>query len=148
MRKRISRHIESCPACDEDRRRLVNPVALLGSVPVFIPAPSWLRGHTLSQVRLTSASANMSNTAGPGDPSSPNSPETAPTQQRTTLPPASTETLRSTAVAPGENQVEAVEHGDADAATAGTHFYARSAFGHPGAGVGAPNPLGRWSEHQ
>jgi hypothetical protein len=42
MRKRIARHIESCPACEQQRRRLVNPVALLGGAPVFIPAPSWL----------------------------------------------------------------------------------------------------------
>jgi RNA polymerase sigma factor (sigma-70 family) len=52
IRKRIARHIESCPACDEQRRRLVNPVALLGAVPVFIPAPDWLRERTLNQVQL------------------------------------------------------------------------------------------------
>jgi RNA polymerase sigma factor (sigma-70 family) len=52
MRKRIARHIESCPACDEDRRRLVSPAALLGAVPVFIPAPAWLRDRTLSDIRL------------------------------------------------------------------------------------------------
>jgi RNA polymerase sigma factor (sigma-70 family) len=63
MRKRIARHIESCSACEQDRRRLVNPVALLGGVPVFIPAPGWLRDHTLSHIQLTSASANMSTTA-------------------------------------------------------------------------------------
>ncbi|OBH04804.1 hypothetical protein A5696_04355, partial [Mycobacterium sp. E2699] len=34
MRKRITRHIESCSVCDEERRRLVNPVALLGAAPV------------------------------------------------------------------------------------------------------------------
>jgi RNA polymerase sigma factor (sigma-70 family) len=53
MRKRIARHIESCPTCDEQRRRLVNPVALLGGAPVFIPAPRWLRERTLGQVHLT-----------------------------------------------------------------------------------------------
>ena len=52
MRKRIARHIESCPACDEQRRRLVNPVALLGATPVAIPAPGWLRDRTLNQVQL------------------------------------------------------------------------------------------------
>jgi RNA polymerase sigma factor (sigma-70 family) len=57
MRKRISRHIESCETCDEERRRLVSPVALLGTAPVFIPAPEWLRERTLSEVQLTSASA-------------------------------------------------------------------------------------------
>lgn len=30
MRKRIARHIDSCPACDADRRSLVNSVAMLG----------------------------------------------------------------------------------------------------------------------
>ena len=55
MRKRISRHIESCNTCDEERRRLVSPAALLGAAPVFIPAPAWLRDSTLSKVQLTSA---------------------------------------------------------------------------------------------
>jgi RNA polymerase sigma factor (sigma-70 family) len=60
MRKRISRHIESCPTCEDERRRLVNPVALLGGVPVFIPAPDWLRDPTLGQIRLTSAGGTLS----------------------------------------------------------------------------------------
>lgn len=53
MRKRIARHIESCPACHDDRQRLVSPVALLGAVPVFIPAPEWLRERTLNGIELT-----------------------------------------------------------------------------------------------
>jgi RNA polymerase sigma factor (sigma-70 family) len=56
MRKRISRHIESCDICDEERRRLVTPAALLGAAPVFIPAPEWLRERTLGEVELTCAS--------------------------------------------------------------------------------------------
>ena len=56
MRKRISRHIESCGVCDEQRRRLVTPAALLGAAPVFVPAPAWLRERTLGEVALTSAS--------------------------------------------------------------------------------------------
>ncbi len=52
MRKRIARHVESCPTCDEERRRLVSPAALLGGVPLFIPAPAWLRDRTLSDIRL------------------------------------------------------------------------------------------------
>jgi RNA polymerase sigma factor (sigma-70 family) len=51
LRKRISRHVESCANCDEDRGRLVNPAALLGAAPVFIPAPNWLREHTLTGMR-------------------------------------------------------------------------------------------------
>lgn len=65
MRKRIARHIESCSVCDEERRRLVNPVALLGGVPVFIPAPGWLRDRTLDRVQLTAASTPMSDTCDP-----------------------------------------------------------------------------------
>jgi RNA polymerase sigma factor (sigma-70 family) len=59
MRKRISRHIESCDVCDEERRRLVSPAALLGAAPVFIPAPEWLRERTLSEIQLTSATSPM-----------------------------------------------------------------------------------------
>lgn len=57
MRKRIARHIESCPACHDDRQRLVSPVALLGAVPVFIPAPAWLRERTLNGIELTSSTS-------------------------------------------------------------------------------------------
>jgi RNA polymerase sigma factor (sigma-70 family) len=57
LRKRVSRHIEHCPDCDEERGRLVNPRALLGSSAAFVPAPHWLREHTLTQVRLAPASA-------------------------------------------------------------------------------------------
>jgi RNA polymerase sigma factor (sigma-70 family) len=59
MRKRISRHIESCDICDEERRRLVTPAALLGAAPVFIPAPAWLRDRTLSEVQLTSSASPL-----------------------------------------------------------------------------------------
>jgi RNA polymerase sigma factor (sigma-70 family) len=50
VRKRISRHVESCANCDEHRGRLVNPGALLGGAPVLIPAPGWLREHALAQM--------------------------------------------------------------------------------------------------
>jgi RNA polymerase sigma factor (sigma-70 family) len=59
MRKRIARHIESCPACDQQRRRLVNPVALLGGAPVFIPAPSWLRERTLNRIGLVAYTTTL-----------------------------------------------------------------------------------------
>jgi RNA polymerase sigma factor (sigma-70 family) len=58
LRKRVSRHIESCPNCDEERGRLVNPRALLGSSAVLVPAPLWLREHTLTQVQLSPAAAS------------------------------------------------------------------------------------------
>jgi RNA polymerase sigma factor (sigma-70 family) len=47
-RKRVARHVESCPVCDEERSRMLTPAALLGGVPVFIPAPAWLRDYTLT----------------------------------------------------------------------------------------------------
>jgi RNA polymerase sigma factor (sigma-70 family) len=59
MRKRIARHIESCPACEEQRRRLVNPAALLGAAPVLIPAPSWLREHTLNRIDLVAYTTTL-----------------------------------------------------------------------------------------
>lgn len=80
MRKRIARHIESCARCDQQRRRLVSPAALLGSAPVFIPAPSWLRQHALGQIRLTSASTSTAADPGahPGVGSGPPRPATTP----------------------------------------------------------------------
>jgi RNA polymerase sigma factor (sigma-70 family) len=59
MRKRVARHIESCPACDDLRRQMVNPVALLGSTPLVIAAPAVLRQRTLGSIHLGSP-------AGPG----------------------------------------------------------------------------------
>ena len=59
MRKRISHHIESCPICDQQRRQMVNPVALLGAAPMAIPAPAALRQRTLDRIQLGSP-------AGPG----------------------------------------------------------------------------------
>ena len=49
MRKRVARHIDSCPVCEEDRARMVSPAALLGATPLAIPAPAWLRESTLDQ---------------------------------------------------------------------------------------------------
>jgi hypothetical protein len=64
MRKRIARHIESCPVCDEERRRMVTPAALLGASPAFIPAPDWLRARTLEQIQLPGSPSTA-----PGGPS-------------------------------------------------------------------------------
>ena len=63
MRKRISRHIESCAVCDEDRRRLVSPTALLGAAPLMIPAPKWLRDKTMRDVQLVSHNSALETTA-------------------------------------------------------------------------------------
>jgi hypothetical protein len=37
----------------------VNPVALLGAAPVFVPAPEWLRDRTLTSIELTSAATTV-----------------------------------------------------------------------------------------
>ncbi|ULE31993.1 RNA polymerase sigma factor [Mycobacterium sp. IDR2000157661] len=68
MRKRIARHLEGCPSCDSERRRMVNPVALLGAAPIFIPAPAWLRDRTLREVQLTCAGTGMMNAVAPTQP--------------------------------------------------------------------------------
>ena len=59
LRKRVARHIDSCPTCERNRRRLVSPAALLGVAPIFVAAPWWLRGQTLTKVQLTSADSPM-----------------------------------------------------------------------------------------
>ena len=59
MRKRIAHHIDSCPTCEQNRRDLVNPKALLGVVPILVAAPWWLRGQTLTKVQLTSYDTPM-----------------------------------------------------------------------------------------
>ncbi len=37
MRKRVARHIDDCATCESERRRMVNPTALLGAVPWCFP---------------------------------------------------------------------------------------------------------------
>jgi hypothetical protein len=63
MRKRVARHIESCPTCDDERRRRVTPAALLGAVPVVIPVPGWLRERTLDQIQLPATSVAATTSA-------------------------------------------------------------------------------------
>jgi RNA polymerase sigma factor (sigma-70 family) len=58
MRKRISRHIESCSVCDDLRRQVVSPVALLGAAPVVIAAPAALRQRTLDRIELVSPASS------------------------------------------------------------------------------------------
>ena len=65
MRKRIARHIESCAACDGERRRSVTPRALLGAAPLLIPAPGWLKNSVMRDFELTSASHGMGNAMPP-----------------------------------------------------------------------------------
>ena len=49
MRKRAARHIDDCQQCERQRAGMVTPAALLGATPLLVPAPAWLREHTLSQ---------------------------------------------------------------------------------------------------
>ena len=70
MRKRMARHIDACHTCEQDQRQQVNPVALLGSTAVFIPAPAALRRQTLDRVQLTSASSSMAEASDPSARSS------------------------------------------------------------------------------
>lgn len=63
MRKRIARHIQTCHVCEQEQRRRVNPVALLGGVPTFIPAPARLREQTLNRVQLTAADSIIGSAA-------------------------------------------------------------------------------------
>lgn len=50
LRKRAARHIEGCASCSREQKRLVTPAALLGSMPIVIPAPGWLRDRTLDDI--------------------------------------------------------------------------------------------------
>ena len=59
MRKRIGRHLDSCPTCDEQRQAMVSPAALLGTAPVFVAAPDWLCEATLEQIELVNHSAPL-----------------------------------------------------------------------------------------
>lgn len=70
MRKRIARHIDTCPGCLEQRGKMVNPVALLGGAPLFIPAPAALRKQTLDRIQLVCAQTDMTGSASSG-PSGP-----------------------------------------------------------------------------
>jgi RNA polymerase sigma factor (sigma-70 family) len=82
MRKRIARHIEDCPNCTDERRRLVSPVALLGAIPAFLPAPAALRERTLNGITLapmTSPLETESAAAHVADSSGASAGSTAPT---------------------------------------------------------------------
>ncbi|SHW56549.1 RNA polymerase sigma factor (RpoE) SigL [Mycobacteroides abscessus subsp. abscessus] len=65
MRKRIARHIESCPECESERSRRVSPAALLGAMP-FIPAPKELRDTTLADIQLVCRTTDLVDDADAG----------------------------------------------------------------------------------
>jgi RNA polymerase sigma factor (sigma-70 family) len=59
-RKRVARHADACATCEDRRRRLVSPAALLSGVPL-VGAPLWLRDQVLASATLPAA-------PGPGGP--------------------------------------------------------------------------------
>ena len=65
MRKRVARHIESCPECESERGRRVSPAALLGAMP-FIPAPKELRDTTLRDSQWVCRTTDLVDGADPG----------------------------------------------------------------------------------
>jgi RNA polymerase sigma factor (sigma-70 family) len=67
MRKRVARHIDGCAVCEDDRAGMVTPAALLGTTPVVIPAPEWLRERTLDQAVIVPASAQPTSAAQEGE---------------------------------------------------------------------------------
>jgi RNA polymerase sigma factor (sigma-70 family) len=54
-RKRIARHVDDCPTCDEKRRAMVSPLALLAGIPM-LGAPRDLRDRVLRDLDLISTS--------------------------------------------------------------------------------------------
>lgn len=49
LRKRVARHIDGCDVCEERRRAVVSPLALLAAMPLA-PAPAHLRDRVLTSV--------------------------------------------------------------------------------------------------
>jgi RNA polymerase sigma factor (sigma-70 family) len=56
IRRQVHRHIDGCPGCGGQRRRVLSPVALLGQLPVFV-LPGGLRGRVLGLIADGSAAA-------------------------------------------------------------------------------------------
>lgn len=69
MRKRAARHIDSCAVCEQQRAKMVSPTALLGSAPLLIPAPEWLRQATLAHAGnvLPGTPGSAAGSSGAGD---------------------------------------------------------------------------------
>jgi len=56
LRKRVARHVDSCPRCGERRRAVASPWALLSGVVVLV-APAELRDRVLGAVQLVAHSS-------------------------------------------------------------------------------------------
>ncbi|OBJ42081.1 hypothetical protein A5630_21720 [Mycolicibacterium mucogenicum] len=85
MRKRIARHIESCPECESERRRRVSPAALLGAMP-FIPAPRELRDTTLADIQLVCRTTDLVDGADTGTGAGVGTPPAQERRRRLVLP--------------------------------------------------------------
>lgn len=65
-RKRVARHVDSCQVCEELRKRLVSPIAMM-AVPPLIPAPAEAREAILEQLELVGFRSKLSEEAGAGE---------------------------------------------------------------------------------
>ncbi|MDZ7674749.1 MAG: sigma-70 family RNA polymerase sigma factor [Acidimicrobiales bacterium] len=61
LRKRVSRHVDGCETCDEERKRSMTPAALLAAMPIA-SAPDDLRTRLISSIQ---AGEGPSGAAGP-----------------------------------------------------------------------------------
>lgn len=61
VRSKVTRHVESCDVCTENRALLASPAALLPSV-IFIPAPEALRDKVLTKATASLASPATTST--------------------------------------------------------------------------------------
>jgi RNA polymerase sigma factor (sigma-70 family) len=77
LRKRVARHVDSCAVCDDRRRTMVSPFALLAAVPL-LSAPAWLRNSVLEKVELASFQSGQPTD---GEATAPRA-DTAPGRQR------------------------------------------------------------------
>ncbi|HZJ28310.1 MAG TPA: sigma-70 family RNA polymerase sigma factor [Acidimicrobiia bacterium] len=56
LRRRVSRHLDTCPVCGEQRSSLASPLALLGALPV-VGAPAQLRVRVLERAHAAPPSS-------------------------------------------------------------------------------------------
>ncbi|WP_052745538.1 RNA polymerase sigma factor [Allosalinactinospora lopnorensis] len=66
-RKRIGRHIDSCTACAEERRRLMSPAALLSASPILVAPPGLYESvlEDAADPALVADHADLAETTGP-----------------------------------------------------------------------------------
>jgi RNA polymerase sigma factor (sigma-70 family) len=67
IRKRVARHVDSCDLCDERRRTVASPMALLSAVPM-LPAPVLLRSRVLGHIQRVADEQSTSAAAPPDNP--------------------------------------------------------------------------------